>query len=228
MNNHFTVYTDHKALTYLHTQKYTNPMMNNWFDTILDYNFDVIHLKGIDNVLPDHLSRLFPDDQRLEGGDSSKPDNIKQNNYQSNKEGAVRAITKTTKFNHKLDITDYMSPPEKDRHTLLLRAHLLGHYGAEHIIKSLHVDGIHWENMITDALELIKSCKKCQMYNISRKGFHPLRPVYAYLPGDHWSMDLAELPTSENGYKYIVGIVRKIKLDHARPTIISSPVTCLL
>ena len=65
--NHFTVYTDHKALTYLHTQKYTNPMMNNWFDTILDYNFDVIHLKGIDNVLPDHLSRLFPDDQRLEG-----------------------------------------------------------------------------------------------------------------------------------------------------------------
>ena len=42
-------------------------MMNNWFDTILDYNFDVIHLKGIDNVLPDHLSRLFPDEQRLEG-----------------------------------------------------------------------------------------------------------------------------------------------------------------
>ena len=43
-------------------------MMNNWLDTILDYNFAVIHLKGIDNVLPDRLSRLFPVDESLEGG----------------------------------------------------------------------------------------------------------------------------------------------------------------
>ena len=69
--NKFTLYTDHKALTYLHTQKYTNTMMNNWLDTMLDYNFEVIHLKGID-VLPDRLSRLFPVDESLEGGMSDR------------------------------------------------------------------------------------------------------------------------------------------------------------
>ena len=42
-------------------------MMNNWLDTMLDYNFEVIQLKGID-VLPDRLSRLFPVDESLEGG----------------------------------------------------------------------------------------------------------------------------------------------------------------
>ena len=56
-----------QPLTYLHTQNYTNTMMNNWLDTMLDYNFEVIHLKGID-VLPDRLSRLFPVDESLEGG----------------------------------------------------------------------------------------------------------------------------------------------------------------
>ena len=67
--NPFTLYTDHKALTYLHTQKYANTMMMNWFDTILDYQFKVIHLPRMDNILPDHLSRLFPTDQMLKGSE---------------------------------------------------------------------------------------------------------------------------------------------------------------
>lgn len=57
--NKFRLYTDHKALVYLHTQKELNPMLVKWLDRILDYNFEIIHLRGIDNTLPDHLSRLF-------------------------------------------------------------------------------------------------------------------------------------------------------------------------
>ncbi|EIE89635.1 hypothetical protein RO3G_14346 [Rhizopus delemar RA 99-880] len=33
---HFTVYSDHKALVYLHTQKIANPMMIGWIETFLD------------------------------------------------------------------------------------------------------------------------------------------------------------------------------------------------
>ena len=198
--NKFTLYTDHKALTYLHTQKYPNTMMNNWLDTILDYNFDVIHLKGIDNVLPDRLSRLFPTDESLEGGMSRS--NLISNHSKPIKEGAIRKLKSA--YNRYSNTNDYMSPPENERKAVLLRAHLLGHYGAEHIVKSLHNDGISWKDMISDAVELVKSCKQCQRYNISRKGYHPLRPIYSYLPGDHWSMDLAELPTSDNGFKYIL------------------------
>ncbi|KAG1535370.1 hypothetical protein G6F49_013187 [Rhizopus delemar] len=44
--NPFTLYTDHKALTYLHTQPVANAMMINWLDTILDYNFKIIHRPG--------------------------------------------------------------------------------------------------------------------------------------------------------------------------------------
>lgn len=57
--NKFRLYTDHKALVYLHTQKELNPMLVKWLDRILDYSFEIIHLRGIDNTLPDHLSRLF-------------------------------------------------------------------------------------------------------------------------------------------------------------------------
>jgi hypothetical protein len=56
----FTLYTDHKALVYLHTQTNLNAILSKWFDTLLYYDFEIVHLKGMDNILPDALSRLFP------------------------------------------------------------------------------------------------------------------------------------------------------------------------
>jgi transposase InsO family protein len=54
----FTLYSDHKAPTHLFTQKHTNAMILNWFDTLLDYNFDIVHIAGKDNTVPDSLSRI--------------------------------------------------------------------------------------------------------------------------------------------------------------------------
>ncbi|CEG75193.1 hypothetical protein RMATCC62417_10278 [Rhizopus microsporus] len=51
--NHFTLYTDHKALTFLHIQPTANAMMINWLDAILDYDFTIIRRPGIQNILPD-------------------------------------------------------------------------------------------------------------------------------------------------------------------------------
>jgi hypothetical protein len=35
-------------------------MMMRWLDVLLSYDFSVVYLKGMDNVLPDALSRLYP------------------------------------------------------------------------------------------------------------------------------------------------------------------------
>ena len=56
---HFKLYTDHKSLTFLLTQKHTNYMMLQWMDTIMSFSFEVIHCPGITHVLPDALSRLY-------------------------------------------------------------------------------------------------------------------------------------------------------------------------
>jgi hypothetical protein len=67
MGNHFTLYTDHKLLPCNHTQPVANFMMIQWLDTILDYDFKIIHRPGIQNVLPDMLSRLFETERTLVG-----------------------------------------------------------------------------------------------------------------------------------------------------------------
>ena len=47
-------------------------MMINWFDIILNYTFTVVHLPGMQNVLPDSLFRLFTPSEPLEGGSDIK------------------------------------------------------------------------------------------------------------------------------------------------------------
>ena len=60
--SHFKLFTDHKALTFMFTQKHTNNMLNNWLETLLSFDFEPIHRPGILNVLPDAISRFYDHD----------------------------------------------------------------------------------------------------------------------------------------------------------------------
>ncbi|EIE92201.1 hypothetical protein RO3G_16912 [Rhizopus delemar RA 99-880] len=85
----FTLYTDHKALCYIHSQKNANSMLIKWLDVILDYNFSVVHVRGLDNILPDKLSRLYPPKDTVEHEDDINKDkrlaSFRQNHAESDK-----------------------------------------------------------------------------------------------------------------------------------------------
>jgi hypothetical protein len=55
----FQLFTDHRALTFLHSQQNLNSMMTTWQDTILNYTFTINYWPGILNILPNALSQLF-------------------------------------------------------------------------------------------------------------------------------------------------------------------------
>ena len=57
----FTLQTDHRAFQFLMTQRNINPLVERWFHLISEYNFVVEHIPGVKNVLPDHLSRIYPE-----------------------------------------------------------------------------------------------------------------------------------------------------------------------
>lgn len=56
-----TIITDNKALTFLHKCHLNNSRITRWILSIQEYNFDIIHCKGKDNVVADILSR-YPED----------------------------------------------------------------------------------------------------------------------------------------------------------------------
>ena len=56
IGNHYEVYTDHKSLKYIHTQKELNLRQRRWLELIKDYDMRLHYHPGKANVVADALS----------------------------------------------------------------------------------------------------------------------------------------------------------------------------
>lgn len=203
-------YVDHKALVYVHTQKNLNPMLINWIETILDFDLTICHVPGIENKLPDILSRLYPpnDGQKLVEDRAiirQKNNNLKHKNRvmmrkkRYSKDRVLNVLT-TQLVNSKDDLSDYMTPPDSERNGLLHASHAYGHFGSHAMVNELHSQGLHWSNIYEEAKNIVKSCKECQRHNISKKGYHNLTSVIAFKPFERIAIDLAgPFPVTSQG-----------------------------
>ena len=54
------VWTDHRAITFYYTTHVPNRTIQSYMDVLNEFNFTVTYIKGINNTLPDLLSRLYP------------------------------------------------------------------------------------------------------------------------------------------------------------------------
>ena len=118
----FTLFTDHRSLIYLHTQKSLNSMMQFWQDTLFNYDFEVCHRPGILNILPDHLSRIFPT--------FSWEGNGVPNDTNSNISVKLSAVMQNMENN-------FTIPNINEQHKILQEKHLLGHFGSDSIVNAV-------------------------------------------------------------------------------------------
>ena len=185
----FTLYTDHRALTYLFTQKHTSIVMSGWQDVILEYDFDIVYRPGILNILPDHLSRLFP--KELWPKEQQLDDLLATTSIVPTDAEPMHI---TSCYMHVLqedNVSTRAEVPEEQRNTVMAEAHGPGHFGGQQMVKTIHANDQTWPRLINSCLDYVKRCHACQRYNISRKGYHPLKSIHAELPGDHIAIDLA-------------------------------------
>jgi Integrase zinc binding domain len=149
-------------------------MILRWFDTLQEYDMTIIHRPGIQHVLPDALSRLYP------------PVSCNNNVYGlvmlSGRQVDPKMIIK--------DLYDVKVPQIEERHAIITNEHNKGHFGVKTIINNLWKDmRVYWKGIRKDVQDLVQDCEACQRYNYSRHGFHPMRSVNATFPMDHCAMD---------------------------------------
>ena len=266
----FTLHTDHKSLIFLNHQSVPNMLMLNWYDTIFSYSFDVVHIPGCLNVIPNALSRLFSvedHESSLEGGKindnankykykrklpqknlgntikpvtsrviqnryqkrnihtvdsfrhisfSSFPTALKQLSHETNEYSDSNTYVRpklgknyTPLVNRSLQLAEYTTPPEKERVPIIMKAHLLGHFGINAIEKTIHNDyNFHWTNMRQDIQKVINDCVACQAHGIYKVGYHPPRSVLPDGVFDHICMDLGDFnTTSSSGNNFVLVVV---------------------
>ena len=194
----FTFYTDHAALTYIRTQPKLNAMITNWFEELLGYDMTIHHRPGVLNILPDHLSRLYP---------------VQNTQYYPVLAKSASIVTDIpTVSNKPVDyiepinlIEDFEEPLDEYRQDILLKSHLLGHFGADAIVQDIRGKGIDWPGITVQASKLVKSCLQCQRHAVAKKGYHPVAAITASLPGDHYAIDLAgPWQTTDRGHHFLL------------------------
>jgi hypothetical protein len=101
----FTWETDHKALIQLNKKAQINKRCERWRLKILEYNFDVKHIPGLQNSMPDYLSRS-PVDDAEEDPDEISPiisqatqtDFEDDTEHTENKKGIIRNQKRVSMF----------------------------------------------------------------------------------------------------------------------------------
>jgi transposase InsO family protein len=239
----FTLHSDHRALTYVMNNGKHHPTLGNWLNILLEYDFTIEHVPGIENVLPDHLSRLYtsadawgvPNTLASTRKQQQLKDELQRIAQQTadkkpDCEGAAQQGVNITLATKQIRISDddesskkhrkelekeelmrllgrEIPPPER-RANLIKQAHEEGHYGVRVIIEKIYNTYRYWwPTMREDVESHIKKCSTCHKYNAGRTGYHPTQSPLVNMPNDWWQMDLIHMPTSLNGFSYILCIV---------------------
>lgn len=210
----FELWTDARALTFLHTQKQANYMMQGWMDVLWEYDFSIVHLPGLDNVLADSLSRAFPPHARSrrgrltlgEGEDGLDTPTVSKTIkaiHLEQEEKVKYTPAQLTSFIK--ERTGKRLPSPEEQKSLMTQRHLTNHRGHEDLFKKLWADGVYWPTMRADCVNTVASCRDCLRYNIVRRGFHPSKSIHAKYPMDHVCIDLfGPLRTTPRGMNFVL------------------------
>lgn len=99
------------------------------------------------------------------------------------------------------------TPSADMKQKLVAEAHLRGHFGEKAMLRYIDREGFWWPAMRADITKEIRNCDDCVRFTTTHVGYEPARSITASQPGDHYQMDLAQLPKAIDGSMYILVLV---------------------
>jgi transposase InsO family protein len=203
------VHTDHKPLTHIFTSADLSHPLQQWLDTILDYQFTIVHRDGILNILPDAISRMFHtaySSSPMWGVGGSLPTFPLEVNASSlvgerDADHSASSSTPAVDLAVELERRGKTCPPsEVERLDFIKKVHSFGHFGREAIFRRLFNDGFWWPNMRKEIQEELNNCDACTRFVVVKSGFHPAQFITASGPLHHVQVDTSvHLPKSPEG-----------------------------
>ncbi|GFT40456.1 transposon Tf2-8 polyprotein [Trichonephila clavipes] len=225
----FTVFTDHKPLTYAFRQKSDkcSPRQIRQLDFISQFTTNIVHIPGSDNIAADVLSRVsaitFP--SQIDYDCIAETQQTDQELHTLIASGTSLELKKVTFPNSSTEIMCDLSTgtarpyiPKQHRQDVFSAMHNLSHPGIRrsvHLMKQRFV----WPSISSDVAKWARHCLACQKSKIHRHTRSPLssfqEPSQRF---DHVHLDIiGPLPPS-NGYTYCLTMIDRFsKWPEAQP-----------
>ncbi|GFT03092.1 transposon Tf2-9 polyprotein [Trichonephila clavipes] len=225
----FTVFTDHKPLTYAFRQKSDkcSPRQIRQLDFISQFTTNIVHIPGSDNIAADVLSRVsaitFP--SQIDYDCIAETQQTDQELHTLIASGTSLELKKVTFPNSSTEIMCDLSTgtarsyiPKQHRQDVFSAMHNLSHPGIHrsvHLMKQRFV----WPSISSDVAKWARRCLACQKSKIHRHTRSPLSSFQETSQRfDHVHLDLiGPLPPS-NGYTYCLTMIdRFLKWREVQP-----------
>lgn len=197
LGKRFTIMTDHKPLIYLYTAPNLSPILSGWLEFLLLYDFEVTFVPGKLNSFADYLTRnetCAEEENRVEK--EIFVGQVLETNSQEGIDSIDMNLFQDTKL---LDDQKYH---------LIELLHRKFHFGHNKMVNHIKINlECNWENISAIVQKVIDNCLICIKYNIAESGFHTIGKISGRAPLEFLCMDLAEMPSSQSGYKWILVVI---------------------
>lgn len=213
---HFTIYTDHKPITYAFRQKLEkcSPRQFRWLDLIGQFTTDIHHVSGKSNIVADALSRVEAITYGLDYRQlaiSQEKDEELQRLLTSPDTGLELKKIHLPHANVTIycDVSTFNARPfitKPFRHAVFDDIHNLAHPGIKATVR-LVTSKFVWPGINRDAARMAKTCIPCQRSKVTR---HVSTPIGEFQPSErfqHVHIDLiGPLPPSQD-FRYCLTCV---------------------
>jgi hypothetical protein len=241
------VYTDHEPLVTMRSLKKPNGRLGRLFNEVVDVKFDLRHIKGDENFLPDFLSRsniidtvdinntLLEFQSSINWEEAQSIDQeltqVKEQlsstefnpNVLANGKRWFRELRKLYVYNNILYHDNKIVVPKAMVQEVLKQHHdsvFAGHRGPETTIDSIK-SRFYWNFMPIDVKTYCSNCHACQTFNFAQAHNRaPLNSIVVTKPGQIVGLDfMGPFNPSGNGNVYIIlGIDHFTKFCWAKAT----------
>lgn len=219
---HFTVITDHYSLKWLNSIKDPVGRIARWAVRLQQYDFDIVHRKGKENVVPDALSRSVPIIDAVSDGPSDRWYRemcLKVEKYPSKysmwwlDNGRLFKRAKHTYPALANPETEWLIVVPRENRTNIIKANhdppTCGHLGVFKTFSRI-AQNYYWPKMRADVGRYVKRCEICLQMKPEQQAArgHMLsqQPTISR-PWQAISVDLVgPLPRSSMGYAYVLSV----------------------
>lgn len=223
----FTVITDHHSLLWLDRLKNPTGRLARWAVRMQGFDFEIIHRKGKDHVVPDFLSRSVPTVDAVEVEDRVlDSDSVRDRWYKKMvglvterpdrypawrvEDGKLLKYVRSKIPELRDGATDWkVVVPKDNRKALLLNCHdnvTSGHLGINKTYWKLQ-ERYYWPKMLADVASYVRNCTVCAQHKVEQKppaGHMGDRPKIGR-PWEVISLDfIGPFPRSPRGYRFAI------------------------
>jgi len=236
LGKRFLLRTDHKSLQWLMNWKTpSSSQYFSWLEEIMQFNFDIVHRPGVQHSNADSLSRLLPcsqcDVDHIKPNEKNTLRTVDISNATSDLEMIKKFLLGdlSKKFISDNEFKTYLPFLQVQNNKVIFNKagincivldgvsgkalaenfhSRLAHVGFNKLFNTLR-NLYFWPSMKNDIKSVVSSCSIClERKDGCGKLRHDSKGLYAKFPFEKVFMDITgPLPTTNNGDKYILGLV---------------------